>query len=236
MSGEALIMKNNFPSSLDQLESPESIEFSIEPISEQIPTIEQTLTNKLDKMEAFKTEPELKSQPKEKIYLPNLGQKLYNAITTSTLDEAEIAELTDALVKYDGRKNVFSFVKACCELFDTPKKKSLMLFLRSIVPVKDRFSYEEYYKLFFPSRFPEGTTSIYKDLIPNELLEKTLKITEEKHQKNLEKEKLKDQKNKEKDSAEKQTDVSDEIKNIENGIKNDEQNYDLKKVIKSLMS
>lgn len=254
MSSEALTTQNctneHLLFSLDQLKNAEAIKLNIEPVSDTAPKVEEVLTDKLEKMEPFKTtcepisepvalikvENELKSESKEKIYLPALGKKLYNAITTSSLDQAELTELTEALVKYDSRKNVFSFVKACCELFDTPKKKSLMLFLRSIVPVKDRFSYEEYYKLFFPSRFPAGTISIYKDLIPNELLEKTLKITEEKHKKNLEKEKLESEKNMGKDSVEKQSDISDEIKNLENDIKNDEQNYDLKKVIKSLMS
>jgi hypothetical protein len=63
-----------------------------------------------------------------------------------------------------------------------------MLFMRPVIPVKDRFHYDEYYKLFFPEEFSQGVVSIFKDLIPKDLLEKTLKKAEDKKQANLERE------------------------------------------------
>ncbi len=75
---------------------------------------------------------------KEKIYLSLLGQKLLNAITSCEFDDEEMNDLIDLLLKYHERHNVFSLVKSCCELFDTPKKKSLTLFLRTIIPIKVR--------------------------------------------------------------------------------------------------
>lgn len=115
------------------------------------------------------------------------GQKLFNAINC-LLDDEEQLELTQALFKYQSEYNVFTLVRSCCELFDTPRKKSLMLFMRPVIPVKDRFHYDEYYKLFFPEEFTQGQAkSIFSDLIPKELLEKTLKKANEKKALNMEK-------------------------------------------------
>lgn len=61
-----------------------------------------------------------------------------------------------------------------------------MLFMRPVIPVKDRFHYDEYYKLFFPEEFSQGVESIFKDLIPKDLLEKTLKKAEERKKVNQE--------------------------------------------------
>lgn len=55
-----------------------------------------------------------------------------------------------------------------------------MLFMRPVIPVKDRFHYDEYYKLFFPEEFSTGASSIFADLIPKDLLEKTVKKAEDK--------------------------------------------------------
>lgn len=60
--------------------------------------------------------------------------------------------------------------------------------MRPVIPVKDRFHYDEYYKLFFPEEFSTGVVSIFKDLIPKDLLEKTLKKAEEKKKANMERE------------------------------------------------
>jgi membrane-associated protease RseP (regulator of RpoE activity) len=64
-----------------------------------------------------------------------------------------------------------------------------MLFMRPVIPMKDRFQYDEYYKLFFPEEFSEGVVSIFKDLIPKDLLEKTLKKVEEKKRATMDREK-----------------------------------------------
>lgn len=125
---------------------------------------------------------------RDKQYQNEHGQKLFNAINC-LLDDEEQLELTQALFKYQSEYNVFTLVRSCCELFDTPRKKSLMLFMRPVIPVKDRFHYDEYYKLFFPEEFAPGITSIFCDLIPKELLDKTLKKAHEKKVLNLEKEK-----------------------------------------------
>jgi len=197
----------------------------------------------------------IKSIRKEKIYLSSLGQKLLHAITSCDFDDEEMTELIDLLTKYHERLNVFSLVKSCCELFDTPKKKSLTLFLRTIIPVKDRFSYEEYLKIFFPSEFPAGSESIYSDLVPKELLEKTQTKAEERRARNAERERLKAvekeaQKEKEKaDRAscpgadveppitEEQKRLLEEIKMLEEGLKKeDDSDYELKRVIKLLVA
>lgn len=125
---------------------------------------------------------------KDKQYLTEHGQKLFNAINI-LLDDQEQLDLTQALFKYQSEYNVFTLVRSCCELFDTPRKKSLMLFMRPVIPIKDRFHYDEYYKLFFPEEFAPGITSIFCDLIPKELLDKTLKKAHEKKILTLEKEK-----------------------------------------------
>jgi hypothetical protein len=64
-----------------------------------------------------------------------------------------------------------------------------MLFMRPVIPVKDRFHYDEYYKLFFPEEFSAGVVSIFNDLIPKDLLEKTLKKAEEKKRTTMDREK-----------------------------------------------
>lgn len=194
---------------------------------------------------------QIKSTRKEKVILSSLGQQLFNAILSCDFDEQEMLELIDTLTKYHERYNVFTLVKSLCELFDSPKKKSLMLFLRTIVPVKDRFSYEEYSKLFFASEFPEGATSMYSDLVPAELLEKSFKRVEERRVKNSEKERLKEEKklaekkeektkiveNNDPPITEEQKRLLEEIRILEEGLKKeDDSNYDLKKVIKLLVS
>ena len=102
---------------------------------------------------------------KDKKCMSEHGQKLFNAINI-LLDDQEQLELTQALFKYQSEHNVFTLVRSCRELFDTPRKKSLMLFMRPVIPVKDRFHYDEYYKLFFPEEFPADVVSIFRDLIP----------------------------------------------------------------------
>ena len=163
---------------------------------------------------------------KEKIHLSSHGQKLFNAIIACNFDDQSKKELAEALVRYQSRYNVFTLVKSCCELFDTPKKRSLMLFIRTLVPVKDRFSYEEYYKLFFPSDFPADTKSIYNDLVPSELLEKTFQKAEERRKLLNEKE------------DKKQPNVIDEIKNLESDIKSNDDvfNTELKRALKNLVT
>ncbi len=61
--------------------------------------------------------------------------------------------------------------------------------MRPVIPVKDRFHYDEYYKLFFPEEFAPGITSIFCDLIPKDLLDKTMKKVQEKKMMTLEREK-----------------------------------------------
>ena len=129
---------------------------------------------------------------RDKKYLSEHGQKLFNAINV-LLDEEEQLELTQALFKYQREHNVFTLVRSCRELFDTPRKKSLMLFMRPVIPMRDRFHYDEYYKLFFPEEFSMEVRSIFSDLIPKDLLEKTLKKANEKKKVNLDKEKQKEQ-------------------------------------------
>lgn len=155
---------------------------------------------------------------KDKKYLSEHGQKLFNAINC-LLDDQEQLELTQALFKYQREHNVFTLVRSCRELFDTPRKKSLMLFMRPVIPMRDRFHYDEYYKLFFPEEFPANITSIFKDLIPQDLLEKTLKKADEKKKQNLDKEKEKEQ-----------TERIETIKILEKA------NYDLNLDIQKLMS
>lgn len=65
---------------------------------------------------------------KDKKYLSEHGQKLFNAINC-LLDDNEQLELTQSLFKYQRDHNVFTLVRTCRELFDTPKKKvSLWIF------------------------------------------------------------------------------------------------------------
>ena len=125
---------------------------------------------------------------RDKKYLTEHGQKLFNAINV-LLDDNEQLELTQALFKYQKEHNVFTLVRSCCELFDTSKKKSLMLFMRPVIPVRDRFHYDEYYKLFFPEEFQTGIKSIFADLIPKELLDKTMEKVNKKKKLHMEKEK-----------------------------------------------
>jgi hypothetical protein len=132
---------------------------------------------------------------KDKKYLSEHGQKLFNAINI-LLDDQEQLELTQALFKYQSEHNVFTLVRSCRELFDTPRKKSLMLFMRPVIPVKDRFHYDEYYKLFFPEEFPNDVVSIFKDLIPQDLLDKSIQRAIERNKQKLgalEKEKEREQ-------------------------------------------
>jgi hypothetical protein len=124
---------------------------------------------------------------KDKKYLSEHGQKLFNAINC-LLDDQEQLELTQALFKYQREHNVFTLVRSCRELFDTSRKKSLMLFMRPVIPIKDRFHYDEYYKLFFPEEFSMEVKSIFSDLIPKDLLEKTLKKASDKKKMNAERE------------------------------------------------
>jgi hypothetical protein len=125
-------------------------------------------------------------------YLSEHGHKLFNAINC-LLDNEEQLELTQALFKYQTEQNVFTLVRTCRELFDTTRKKSLMLFMRPVIPIRDRFHYDEYYKLFFPEEFTTKVTSIFTDLIPKDLLDKTMHKANEKKKANQEKEKEKEQ-------------------------------------------
>lgn len=59
---------------------------------------------------------------KDKKYLSEHGQKLFNAINC-LLDDNEQLDLTRALFKYQRDHNVFTLVRSCRELFETPKKK-----------------------------------------------------------------------------------------------------------------
>jgi hypothetical protein len=59
---------------------------------------------------------------KDKKYLSEHGQKLFNAINC-LLDDSEQLELTQSLFKYQRDHNVFTLVRSCRELFDTSKKK-----------------------------------------------------------------------------------------------------------------
>jgi hypothetical protein len=132
---------------------------------------------------------------KDKKCMSEHGQKLFNAINI-LLDDQEQLELTQSLFKYQSEHNVFTLVRSCRELFDTPRKKSLMLFMRPVIPVKDRFHYDEYYKLFFPEEFPADVQSIFRDLIPQELLDKTIMRAIERNKQKLgtlEKEKEREQ-------------------------------------------
>lgn len=162
---------------------------------------------------------------KDKKYLSEHGQKLFNAINC-LLDDGEQLELTQALFKYQRDHNVFTLVRSCREVFDTPRKKSLMLFMRPVIPVKDRFHYDEYYKLFFPEEFTTGVRSIFTDLIPKELLEKTLKKAEEKRKQNMDLEKEKEMQREREREKEKEA----HIKLLEQA------NYDLNLDIEKLMT
>ena len=125
---------------------------------------------------------------RDKKSLSEHGQKLFNAINVLLEDEEQLT-LTQALFKYQREHNVFTLVRSCRELFDTPRKKALMLFMRPVIPVRDRFHYDEYYKLFFPEEFSaEARRSIFSELIPKELLEKTLQRAHEKRQAHVHKE------------------------------------------------
>ena len=84
--------------------------------------------------------------------LTDHGQKLFDAINCF-LEDDEQRQLTQALFKYQQDHNVFTLVRLCREVFDTKRKKSLMLFMRPVIPIRDRFHYDEYYKLFFPDEF-----------------------------------------------------------------------------------
>lgn len=113
---------------------------------------------------------------RDKKSLTDHGQKLFDAINCF-LDDDEQRQLTQALFKYQQDHNVFTLVRLCREVFDTKRKKSLMLFMRPVIPIRDRFHYDEYYKLFFPDEFENsknGGRSIFADLIPNELIERTI--------------------------------------------------------------
>ena len=106
--------------------------------------------------------------------LTDHGQKLFDAINCF-LDDDEQRQLTQALFKYQLDHNVFTLVRLCREVFDSKRKKSLMLFMRPVIPIRDRFHYDEYYKLFFPEEFQTANTrSIFADLIPKELIERTI--------------------------------------------------------------
>ena len=65
---------------------------------------------------------------KDKKYLSEHGQKLFNAINC-LLDDNEQLELTQGLFKYQRDHNVFTLVRSCRELFDTSKKKVPYVFL-----------------------------------------------------------------------------------------------------------
>lgn len=65
---------------------------------------------------------------KDKKYLSEHGQKLFNAINC-LLDDSEQLELTQALFKYQRDHNVFTLVRSCRELFNSPKKKVLNMFI-----------------------------------------------------------------------------------------------------------
>lgn len=65
---------------------------------------------------------------KDKKYLSEHGQKLFNAISC-LLDDSEQLELTQALFKYQRDHNVFTLVRSCRELFDTSRKKVINFLL-----------------------------------------------------------------------------------------------------------
>lgn len=164
-------------------------------MASEVASIDSTLnlTTQLEQTTISTDKPETSDQithvlNKDKDCQNEHGQKLFNAINC-LLDDDEQLELTQALFKYQSEYNVFTLVRSCCELFDTPRKKSLMLFMRPVIPIKDRFHYDEYYKLFFPEEFAPGITSIFCDLIPKELLDKTLKKAHEKKVLSMEKQK-----------------------------------------------
>ena len=70
------------------------------------------------------------------------GQKLFNSIISCNFENEDKVDLIKTLSIYHEKYNVLTLVKACCELFDTPKKRRLMNFLRIVIPVKDRFGYQ----------------------------------------------------------------------------------------------
>lgn len=68
---------------------------------------------------------------KDKKYLSEHGQKLFNAINC-LLDDNEQLELTQALFKYQRDHNVFTLVRSCRELFDTARKKVGAMCMRDV--------------------------------------------------------------------------------------------------------
>ena len=129
---------------------------------------------------------------REKKCLSEHGQKLFNAINV-LLDDDEQLELTQALFKYQREHNVFTLVRSCRELFDSTRKKSLMLFMRPVIPVRDRFHYDEYYKLFFPEEFAADVRSIFGELIPRELIERSMRKALDKKRSAIERELTREQ-------------------------------------------
>ena len=97
-----------------------------------------------------------------------IGRLLRHAMTLTE-------EQVEHVLKYQREHNVFTLVRSCRELFDSTRKKSLMLFMRPVIPVRDRFHYDEYYKLFFPEEFAADVRSIFGELIPRELIERSMR-------------------------------------------------------------
>jgi hypothetical protein len=169
--------------------------------------------------------------------LSSTGQKLFNSIISCNFENEDKVDLIKTLSIYHEKYNVLTLVKACCELFDTPKKRRLMNFLRIVIPVKDRFGYQEYCKLFFPSEFPSDSKSMYSELIPFEIIEETFNKAEIKRLHNLEKENSKQKEEKLKNLEGRGTNsinIIDRIKSLETQ-NNDEYSNELKRVIQSLL-
>lgn len=169
----------------------------------------------------------------ESVGLSSTGHKLFNAITSCSFDTEDKIELTKALLHYHEKYNVLTLVKSCCELFDTPKKKRLVNFLRIVIPVQDRFGYQEYCKLFFPTEFGADSKSMYSELIPAEIIEETFQRSEQKRLQNLVKEKIKEEELK-KSIENKEENILDRIKSLD-AQNNDEYSNDLKRAIQSLL-
>ncbi len=107
------------------------------------------------------------------------------------MSDEEQLELTQYLSNYQKDHNLFTLVRSCRTVFNTPRKKGLMLFMRPLIPIRDRFHYDEYHKLFFPEEFANPAPSIFKDLIPKDLVQKTIETANAKYEREKEDECLK---------------------------------------------
>ncbi len=113
------------------------------------------------------------------------------------MNDDEQLELTQYLSNYQRDHNLFTLVRSCRQVFNTTRKKGLMLFMRPLIPIRDRFHYDEYHKLFFPDEFTNANSttppppSIFKDLIPNDLVQKTIDKANARYEREKENECLK---------------------------------------------